>query len=100
MKQISIDKVTEGMVTAKPVTDARGNLLIKEGFTLDATWVERLRNRGVQIIWVEAEGDETPQASEPEIRAKLDAVFADVIRDDLMLKIKGAVYKFLVKRYT
>ncbi len=87
------------MVTAKPVTDARGNLLVKAGTELTGAWIERLRNRGVQALHVEAE-DAAPKRNDAEIRAELDSVFSDVIRDDLMLKIKAAAYNFMVKKYT
>jgi hypothetical protein len=99
MKQISIEKAEAGMVTAKPVTDARGNLLVKEGTELTEVWIERLRNRGVQALHIESE-DAGPKRGDAEIRTELDSVFGDVIRDDLMLKIKAAAYNYLVKKYT
>lgn len=99
MKQISIDLVAGGMVTAKPVADPRGNLLMKEGVALTDTAIEALRKRGVLTVWIHAEGDAPAKRSDADIRAELDAVFSEVIHDDLMLKIKAAAYNFLLRRH-
>ncbi|MFH1024372.1 MAG: hypothetical protein V1809_13415 [Planctomycetota bacterium] len=53
MKTVALDQLKSGMVTAKPVTDAMGNLLVREGTVLKDEVIARLRARRVTVVSIE-----------------------------------------------
>ena len=55
MQVVPLSKATPGMKVARPVTDEAGNLLLREGFELTLPWIDRLRERGIVSVTIEAE---------------------------------------------
>lgn len=99
MKVITLKDAKPGMRLAKPVTDAGGALLVKEGIELTAEWLERLKVRRVDSICVEdAEGGASPEDREKAlaaIDADVDRMFADVANSEVMKLLAEYAKQFL-----
>jgi hypothetical protein len=99
MKRIVIDNIDGKMILAKEVCGSSGNVLLAQGTALTASMGHRLKNWGVQFVYVEGEDDSVQQnnssaASPEEVRSHLEAKFSRVIGSETMKKIFAAVYKY------
>lgn len=99
MKVITLKDAKPGMRLAKPVTDAGGALLIKEGVELSAEWLERLKARRVDSICIEdTSGPASPEDRErtmAAIDADIDRMFAEVGGNDVMKLLAEYAKQFL-----
>ncbi|GEM_PF-6627121 len=99
MKVITLKDAKPGMRLAKPVTDAGGALLIKEGVELSPEWLERLKVRRVDSITIE--DTDGPMSTEDRdkaiaaIDADVDRMFADVTGNDVMKLLAEYAKQFL-----
>jgi hypothetical protein len=105
MKRVLIENISDKMVLAKEVCGTSGSILLAKGTVLTASMGHRLKNWGVQFVYVEGE-EESPQEgsvetiSPEEIRALLENKFSRVIGSEIMKKIFAAVYKFKIQHNT
>jgi hypothetical protein len=105
MKRVLIENISDKMVLAKEVCGTSGSVLLAKGTMLTASMGHRLKNWGVQFVYVEGE-EESPQQgsvetiSPEEIRALLENKFSKVIGSEIMKKIFAAVYKFKIQHNT
>lgn len=105
MKRVLIENISDKMVLAKEVCGTSGSVLLAKGTMLTASMGHRLKNWGVQFVYVEGE-EESPQQgsvetiSPEEIRALLENKFSRVIGSEIMKKIFAAVYKFKIQHNT
>ena len=92
MQRIPLALATDGMVVARPIPNADdpgGIPICGRGVKLTTSAIERLRDRGVQVVTVEGhplvvEGEPTLD----EMLAALDRRFRRVTHDSLMMKIR------------
>ncbi|MBI3272611.1 MAG: hypothetical protein HYZ53_26715 [Planctomycetes bacterium] len=88
MQVIALAKAIPGMKVARPVTDNAGNLLLREGFELTTVWIERLRERGIMAITVEAAHadalEEDTSVRRSRVDAEVDEMFVDVMDNEVM----------------
>ena len=105
MKRVLIENISDKMVLAKEVCGTSGSILLATGTVLTSSMGHRLKNWGVQFVYVEGE-EESPQqgsvatVSPEEIRALLENKFSKVIGSEIMKKIFAAVYKFKIQHNT
>ena len=105
MKRVMIENISDKMVLAKEVCGTSGSILLAKGTVLTASMGHRLKNWGVQFVYVEGE-EESPQEgsvvtiSPEEIRAQLEDRFSRVMGSEIMKKIFAAVYKFKIQHNT
>ena len=102
MRLVRLKNVSPGMKTAKEVLDAAGKVLMGVGAELTERTLDLIARRGVESIWVEAEGEGvTPQDFErmkAELSKELDAIFAGRLDDEVMAYIHEAVKKHLARK--
>lgn len=55
MRRINIDSIKKGAKIARTIFSSDGGVLLTEGMTLDKRYIELLRNRGINEIYVEDE---------------------------------------------
>lgn len=61
MEKIALEDLQPGMVTAAPVEDARGRLLVPAGEVLQECVIDALSSRGITSVYVaEADAAESP----------------------------------------
>jgi hypothetical protein len=105
MKRLLIENITDKMVLAKEVCGTSGSILLAKGTLLTASMGHRLKNWGVQFVYVEGE-EESPQqggvvtVSPEEIRKQLEDRFSKVIGSENMKKIFAAVYNYKIQHNT
>ncbi len=105
MKRVPIENITDKMVLAKEVCGTSGNVLLSKGTLLTASMGHRLKNWGVQFVYVDGE-EESPEKgsattiSPQEVRTQLENKFSRVIGNEIMKKIFAAVYNFKINHNT
>jgi hypothetical protein len=101
MRIIQIKDAKAGMKLVQAVTDPMGNLLMKEGLELTDLWIERLRNRKVEMLAVEGEPEgaqESTQSREQvlaRIDGEIDHMFAEVSQHAVMKELEVGARHFL-----
>ena len=102
MALIPIDQAEEGMVVSKDVMDNSGNLLIKAGVELTATWISRLEARGVSELYVEGGEPDVSEEESERLRVitkeKLDETFSEVKDNEIMSAIALYAEKYLMSK--
>jgi len=89
MKKTSIDSARPGDLVARPVVSASGVILVAAGAVLRAEMISRLRELGIERLWVEGEAED---AKTPEqMAAELDRRFLGHEHDPLMAELKAIV---------
>lgn len=99
MKKILVEDIDNGMVLAKDVNGASGNVLLGKGTTLSSTMGRRLKNWGIPFVHIEGEEDNKEESEESsvspeEIRAELEERFQGVLNIPRMTDIFTAVLNF------
>ena len=89
MKKTPIDSARAGDIVARPVVSAGGVTLVAPGAVLKAETISRLRDLGIDRVWVEGVSDtaKTPE----EQAAELDRRFAGHEHDSVMMELKAIV---------
>jgi hypothetical protein len=105
MKRLLIENITDKMVLAKEVCGTSGSILLAKGTLLTASMGHRLKNWGVQFVYVEGEEESPLQGdvmavSPEEIRKQLEDKFSKVIGSENMKKIFAAVYNYKIQHNT
>jgi len=105
MKRVLIENIVDKMVLAKEVCGTSGSILLAKGTMLTASMGHRLKNWGVQFVYVDGEEDSAQAGaagavSPEEIRTQLEEKFSRVIGNEIMKKIFAAVYKFKIQHNT
>lgn len=104
MQVIPLAKAAPGMKVARALTDDAGNLLLREGFELTAAWIERLKDRGVVTITVEAIAaapdtlDEDTTVRRSRVENDIEQMFAEVQDNEVMRYLAQLAKKFLRAR--
>jgi hypothetical protein len=105
MKSLRLKDLTPGMVTAKPVQNLQGVLLLNSGVELSEKNIWIMRSWGVTEVWVEGgEEDEEKKDSEPEnqlddiIEKQMEEKFSEVMDNQVMVEIMRLSRKHLEKR--
>ena len=101
MQRIPLALATEGMVVGRPIPNADdpgGIPICGRGVKLTASFIDRLKDRGVQIVTVEGhplviEGEPTLD----EMLVALDKRFRRVSNDSLMMKIRDLFRAQLIR---
>ena len=101
MKKISVENIENDMILARDVNATSGNTLLGVGTKLSAALGRRLKNWGIDNVYVEGEEekapDETTETIAPEnLERQLKEKFADVIHIPAMKKIYDTVFEFRV----
>jgi len=89
MLRISNEKLTPGMVLAKPLMGKNGMVLLGEGTELTDRWIDRIQDMQLEGIFVE--GTSEPLVPLDEVIAALDARFEPVQEKPYM----GQLYKIV-----
>lgn len=102
-KTIPLKDAQAGMITAEPVVDVSGAVLVREGVELNANWITRLMARKIDTVTVMCE--DVVEAVSPDMEAKfaesdatVDTMFADVIASPAMQHIAGAAKRYKRQR--
>ncbi|MEW6536544.1 MAG: hypothetical protein AB1454_13120 [Candidatus Auribacterota bacterium] len=110
MRKITIDKAAEGMVLAKPLKKADGQVLLGEGGRLSPRVITRLNEWEIDIIFVEGEPESPDEeecavgmridtASLEEICATIDQRFKYVADHIVMKKIIRGLKEHFLRKY-
>jgi len=105
MKKIPVDQIENGMVLEKEICGPSGNVLIGKGAAISGAMARRLKNWGIEEIFVEGEdenaGAEGDNGESPEkVKEILEKKFSNCIDDAYMKQIFVAVYKFKTDQVT
>lgn len=105
MKALRLKDLTPGMVTAKPVLNLQGVLLLNRGVELSDKNIWIMRSWGVNEVWVEGgREDEEKKESESEnqlndiIEKQMKEKFSGVLDNHIMVEIMRLSRKHLEKR--
>ncbi len=99
MKKISIEDINKEMVLAEDVHGSQGNVLINKGTKLTVAMGRRLKNWGIDSVYVEGEQEQVEQEpsieiSSEDIKKNLKIKFADHLNNPIMRELCEAVYEF------
>jgi hypothetical protein len=101
MGKLPIDQLIPGQCVARPVTTPSHVTVMQPGIVLTAALIDRLRDLGVQEVWVEdAPVDVTarPPTLDEQLAA-LDRRFADHQSNPLMLELHAVIARQLVEEH-
>lgn len=103
MKRIVVEKIEDGMVLDKEVCGPSGNVLLGKGTTISSAMGRRLKNWGINFIYVsgteEGENDEQlPSISPVELRQHLESKFAETLENPVMKQLFAAVYQYRLQK--
>jgi hypothetical protein len=87
MKRVAIDELSPGTVLAKPVTNAAGLPVVAAGAELDCSMIDRLRQLGLTLVYVEGDSGDTTGKTLTELEAELENRFRKVLQDPLQATI-------------
>jgi hypothetical protein len=97
MKKISNDKLTPGMVLAKPLVGKNGMVVLGEGTELNDRWIERIGDMQLEGIFVE--GTAEPLVPMEEMISSLEERFGPVDGKPYMGLLKKIVRNHIEKQY-
>lgn len=104
MKKLRTERLQSGMVVAKDIIDITGMLLVAKGATLNEQLITRLSKRGVDLVWIENNEEETSlnpleiEKVKKQIAENLNKRFRLVIQDPIMGGLKGKILEYLIER--
>jgi hypothetical protein len=103
MKKITADALNSNMILARDITSTTGNILLGKGTSLTPALGRRLKNWGINFVYIE--GDEESlqkekvvEVSAEDVKAQLREKFAGHLDDEIMLKLFNAVFEFNISR--
>jgi hypothetical protein len=103
MTKTQIEKIEDGMILGRDLCGSSGNILLSKGTPLSAALGRRLKNWGIDFVYVE--GDEISQQQEStasispeELRRCLMDKFSNVINNPLMKQIFVATYQYRLQK--
>lgn len=98
MRKVIVDKIEDGLVLARPLMGATGNILLGEGVVLKASMISRLKNWDVPFVYVQSEVEQTEDSSSasgvPVSTDELDEIFTDVMKNPIMKIIYDAAKEY------
>ncbi|MBD3315579.1 MAG: hypothetical protein GF344_07315 [Chitinivibrionales bacterium] len=103
MKKVRVENFEKGMILARDVCGTSGSVLLGNGTPLSAALGRRLKNWGIDFVYVEGE-EETEEhttaadATPKEIKAHLEKKFSRVIDNPIMQQIFTAVYQYRIRK--
>ena len=97
MLRISNEKLTPGMVLAKPLMGKNGMVLLGEGTELNDRWIDRIQEMQLEGIFVE--GTPEPLVPLEEVIAGLDRRFEPVQEKPYMAMLYRIVRSHIEKLY-
>jgi len=104
MKKISIDKIEDDMILAKPIIGSAGNVLLNEGVVLKVSMVTRLRNWDIPTVTVQSADEvveETSTTQTVEFHSDvLDDIFKDVMKHPIMCVVYEATRDYFKNKIT
>ncbi|MCL4813121.1 MAG: hypothetical protein KJ061_11570, partial [Vicinamibacteraceae bacterium] len=99
MPRIPLRDVTPGQRLARPITNARGVVLVQAGTELTPSLVARLESMGVDGVFVPGPGTEDALKPLDEALAEIDARFSGHEGDAWMMDLLELVKAQLRERY-
>lgn len=85
MRLVSIHNCEEGLILAKPIFDHNNRILLNQGSTLTASFIQRLKSKKVPFVYVKSEMTEDVEVQDNistalrfETAAKLNEVFSSL----------------------
>lgn len=101
MQRIKLTQAAPGMVAARPIESANGQVLCSKGTVLSESIIARLQRMEIGYVTVEGhpiDDGKTPKTLEGEL-ADLDRRFQGAMDNKLMAALKVVVQKHIRKRY-
>jgi hypothetical protein len=86
LAKLAAERLEPGMVLARPVMNKSGMIMLGEGTELTDNLIEKIRDMGIEGVHVQ--GMSQPDVPLEALLAALDARFAHVEKDHLMVMIK------------
>ncbi|QGG57648.1 HD-GYP domain-containing protein [Paenibacillus sp. B01] len=86
MRKVQLDRIQPGATLAKPIFREDGNVLLGEGMPLSERFIQRLRDLGVDIVYIEDEltaGIEPNETLREETRRKAAAAMHKLVADQM-----------------
>jgi hypothetical protein len=97
MQKIPSIKLEPGMKLAKPVIAKNGMVMLGEGTALNETWIERIRDMDIAVVYID--GPPVQTLSKEEALIGLDERFAKVSDKPYMNVIKKYVKEHIEDLY-
>jgi hypothetical protein len=103
VKKIRVEEFEKGMTLARDVCGTSGSVLLGTGTPLSAALGRRLKNWGIDFVYVEGEeeaeehqtrADATPE----EIKTHLRDKFSRVLNEPIMQRVFTAVYQYRIRK--
>jgi hypothetical protein len=103
MKKVRVEDFEKGMALARDVCGTSGSVLLGKGTQLSAALGRRLKNWGIDFVYVEGEEEEEERETEAgatpeEIKTHLRDKFSNVLENPVMQKIFTAVYQYRIRK--
>ena len=103
MKKIAVEKIEDGMVLARKVSNSSGNTLVSKGVSLTSALGRRLKNWGIHYVYIEgeeqsAEESNTIASSPEELKTHLLSKFSSVMENPIMERLFVAVYQYRLQK--
>jgi hypothetical protein len=91
MQRVVIEELTQGMILAKPVTNAAGLVVLPAGAELDDATLSRLQRLGLVSVFIEGAAGEAGGKTIAELEAELNHRFRLVIQDPIQQQLLEAI---------
>ena len=107
MRKLTIDKVHEGMVLAKPLHNIEGKVLLAQGCKLSSRVISRLGEWGCDVLYVEGEPESSSEQNavlgynfqDGDIENMLEEIelrFSNVPDDPILQMVKVTLKEHLI----
>ena len=95
MKRVSLQEAAPGMVLAKSVTNAAGQVVVAAGMVVDERVITHLERMGKAAVYVEGAPDGGASKSFEEVERELAGRFRKVDGEPQLVRIHEAIRQFL-----
>ncbi|MDX9701409.1 MAG: hypothetical protein RBU23_00040 [Candidatus Auribacterota bacterium] len=110
MRKMTIDKVQDGMVLAKPLHNIEGKVLLAQGCKLSTRIISRLDEWGCDIVYVEGEpetlseqksvlGYSCKDGDVEKLLEEIELRFSNVSDDPVLQMVKTTLKEHLIRKY-